>query len=83
MGALSELDDAGGVMPTKELETRAKQAGYSYATLRRAKDELKASREIRFFQTGGSKDKVWHVQKVDAPIFTELPANTPTPWTNE
>ena len=80
---LSELDDAGGAMPTKELETRAKQAGYSYATLRRAKDELKASREIRFFQTGGSKDKVWHVQKVDAPIFTELPANTPTPWTNE
>lgn len=80
---LNTLDSAGGAMPSKELEQAAKAAGYSYATLRRAKDELKASKEIRFFQTGGSKDKVWHIQKVDAQIFTELPADTPTPWASE
>ena len=80
---LNALDSTGGALPSKELEQTAKAAGYSYATLRRAKDELKASKEIKFFQTGGSKDKVWHVQKVDAQIFTELPSDTPTPWTGE
>lgn len=75
------LIEAGGAMPSKDLEGKAKLAGYSYITLRRAKDELKKAGAIKFFQTGGAKDKVWHVQIVDAPKFTELPEGTPTPWT--
>lgn len=75
------LIEAGGAMPSKDLEGKAKLAGYSYITLRRAKDELKKAGAVKFFQTGGAKDKVWHVQIVDAPKFTELPEGTPTPWT--
>lgn len=73
------LIEAGGAMPSKDLEGKAKLAGYSYITLRRAKDELKKAGAVKFFQTGGAKDKVWHVQIVDAPKFTELPEGTPTP----
>lgn len=77
---LQELDEAGGAMPSKDLESKAKAAGYSFRTLRRAKDELKQAGTVKYFQTGGAKDKVWHIQKVG---FTELPDDTPTPWTNE
>lgn len=38
---LHALDDAGGSMKTKDLEEQAKEAGYSYRTTRRAKDDLK------------------------------------------
>lgn len=79
---LRELDEADTAIPSKALEDRAKLAGYSYITLRRAKDELKKSGEIKFFQTGGAKDKVWHIQRIDQQQFTELPEGTPTPWTN-
>ncbi len=77
---LQELDEAGGAMPSKDMESKAKAAGYSFRTLRRAKDELKQAGTVKYFQTGGAKDKVWHIQKVG---FTELPDDTPTPWTNE
>lgn len=77
---LQELDEAGGAMPSKDLESKAKAAGYSFRTLRRAKDELKQAGTVKYFQTGGAKDKVWHIQKVG---FAKLPDDTPTPWTNE
>lgn len=77
---LQELDEAGGAMPSKDMESKAKAAGYSFRTLRRAKDELKQAGTVKYFQTGGAKDKVWNIQKVG---FTELPDDTPTPWTNE
>lgn len=76
---LQELDEAGGAMPSKDLESKAKAAGYSFRTLRRAKDELKQAGTVKYLQTGGAKDKVWHIQKVG---LTELPADTPTPWTD-
>lgn len=76
---LHELDEAGGAIPSKDLESRATEAGYSLRTLRRAKDELKRAKTVKYFQTGGAKDKAWHVQKVD---FVELPNDTPTPWTD-
>lgn len=77
---LNELDKAGGVLPSKVLESSAKVAGYSFRTLRRAKDELKESGGITYFATGSAKDgtRSWHVQK--AGIFSDLPADTPTPW---
>ena len=77
---LSALDDAGGSMPSKELEDSAKAAGYSFRTLRRAKDDLKTSGQIKYFQTGSPKEKVWHIQRVEQQQFTELPEGTPTPW---
>ena len=78
---MSELDEAGGALPTKELESKAKMAGYSYATIRRAKDELKRDAAIKFTQTGAGKEKAWHIQKVETQqAFSELPADTPTPW---
>lgn len=80
---LNKLDDAGGDMPTKELEDMAKAAGFSYATIRRAKGELKTAGQIDTLQTGGAKDKVWHTYKIAPKGFTELPSDTPTPWSNE
>ena len=74
------LIEAGGAIPSKDLEGKAKLAGYSYITLRRARDELKKAGAVKFFQTGGAKDKVWHVQIVETPQFTELTEGTPTPW---
>ena len=80
---LNTLDNAGGAMPTKDLEHDAQAAGYSGRTLRRAKDELKAAGQVKYFQTGSAKDKVWHIQKAERKAFTELPSDAPTPWTNE
>lgn len=75
---ITTLDDAGGSMPAKDLEGAANTAGYSFRTLRRAKDELKQAGEVKYFQTGGASDKVWHVQRVG---FVEMP-DTETPWDN-
>nr|DAI49738.1 MAG TPA: DNA directed DNA polymerase [Caudoviricetes sp.] len=77
------LREAGGAMPSKDLEGKAKLAGFSFITLRRAKDELKKAGTVKFFTTGSAKDgnRVWHVQIVDTQQFTELPDETPTPWT--
>lgn len=80
---LNKLDDAGGAMLTKDLEHDAQTAGYSTRTLRRAKDELKADGQVKYFQTGSTKDKVWHIQKIEHKTFTELASDMPTPWTNE
>ena len=62
---LNELYKAGGAMPTKELEDKVTAAGYGAKTLRNAKDELKASGETKYFQTGGNGCKVWHIQMTD------------------
>ena len=80
---LNTLDDAGGAIPTKDLERDAQAAGYSARTLRRAKDELKTARQVKYRQTGSAKDKVWHIQKIEHKTFTELASDMPTPWTNE
>ena len=64
---LNRLKAAGNAMPTKELEDDAKAEGYSYRTLRRAKDELKRDTEIRYYQAGNGKDKVWYVERLTLP----------------
>ncbi len=61
---LKELDNAGGSMPSKELEEAARQAGHSARTLRRVKDELKNEGKIRYVQTGGANAKIWHIARV-------------------
>lgn len=77
---LNELDEAGGAMPSKELESNAKLAGYSFRTLRRAKDELKQTGAVKYFQTGGAKDKAWHIQKTN---LTEPSDDIPEQWSND
>ena len=64
---LHQLDTVGGVIASKDLERKAKEAGYSAATLRRVKDELKQTNQIRYFSTGSPKtgDKTWHVEKIN------------------
>lgn len=78
---LSALDEAGGNMPSKELEDRAKDAGYAFRTVRRAKDELKKEGAIEYYATGSARDgnRTWHIKKADS--FIELPDDTETPWT--
>lgn len=58
------LSEHGGSCPSKELEDKAKEYGYSFRTLRRAKDELKGEEKIRYFKSGGvnQKDGNWHVE---------------------
>lgn len=74
---LTELNEVGGTMKSKDLEELAKQAGYSFATFRRAKDTLKKAGTIRNYSAGNSKEKVWFIQNTD---FIELPENEPTPF---
>ena len=74
---LHALDDAGGSMKTKDLEEQANEAGYSYITIRRAKDSLKKNGDIRYFQTGSAKEKTWHIEKVK---FSETPEDFTGPF---
>lgn len=64
---LTELEKAGGMMPTNTLESLVMQAGYSVSTLRRAKDDLKKAVEIRYSQSGAGATKQWYVHRVALP----------------
>lgn len=83
---LKVLNDAGGAMPTNDLDAKAKQAGYSFSSVKRAKQDLKKENSVRYFQTGTNKDRIWHIQAlVTAPIttdFVELPDSIETPFDN-
>lgn len=80
---MKTLGDAGGAMPTAELEAKAKLAGYSFAAVKRAKGELKAEGAVKYFHTGGNSGRVWHIQALKDPDeddFEELPDDTKTPF---
>ena len=53
---IREVENAGGDVPSKILEESAKQAGYSFHTLRRAKEELKAAGDIQYYTVGSTKE---------------------------
>ena len=78
---LQQLDGAGGSLPSKELEAKAKEYGYCERTLRRVKDDLKSAKQIKYFTTGSPKagDRTWHIQKLDLHI---LPDDTAVPWSS-
>ena len=59
---LHALGKADGKMSVKELEEHAKESGYSYKTIRNAKDDLKKSCDIKYIQTGNGKDKTWYIE---------------------
>ena len=71
---LQLLDDHDGSMKSKDLEERAKECGYSYHTVRRAKDELKKDGSVRYKNEGFGKEKVWIVEKTE---FSEPETYTP------
>lgn len=61
---LKTLADAGGAMPTADLDSKAREAGYSFTGTTLAKRELKKDGAIKYFTTGSAKsgDRVWHIQ---------------------
>jgi len=82
---LKTLNEAGGALPTADLDAKAKTAGYSFTAIKRAKAELKAGGGVKYFSTGSAKgnDRVWHIQALveeDKQQFIELPPDTPTPF---
>lgn len=79
---LQTLEEAGGAMPAAELEEKARTAGYTFASIKRAKKELKAEGTIKHFQTGSAKsgDKTWHMQLVNPDGFVEVQEDEPTPF---
>lgn len=84
---MKTLHEAGGSMPTADLDKLANAAGYSFTAVKRAKQDLKKDGDIRYFQTGGAKsgDKTWHIQALSEPdgvVFEELPEDTETPFEN-
>lgn len=64
-----------GEMQVRDLEKAAKEAGYSFATIKRAKDELKEDGQITYRSTGFGKEKIWHIA-LSSP-FDELPLSLP------
>ena len=76
------LEEAGGAMPAAGLEEKARTAGYTFASIKRAKKELKAEGTIKHFQTGSAKsgDKTWHMQLVNPDGFVEVQEDEPTPF---
>lgn len=85
---LKTINEAGGTMPTADLDAKANTAGYSFTAIKRAKAELKAESSVKYFQTGSTRtgDNLWHIQsfvKPEEPQFEELPPDTPMPFDND
>ena len=82
---LKTLQEAGGAMPTADLDEKTNKAGYSFTALKKAKRDLKENGAVKYFQTGSPKNKVWNIQALVEPDegdFEELPDDTETPFEN-
>ncbi len=82
---LKVIQEAGGAMPTADLDEKAKTAGYSFTAVKRAKQDLKKDGAVKYFQTGGNANRVWNIQALVEPEdggFEELPDDTETPFEN-
>lgn len=85
---LKTLHEAGGAMPTADLDGKAQKAGYSFNAVKNAKRDLKKDGSVKYFQTGStrSKDNIWNIQVLvepDEAEFEELPDDTETPFENK
>ncbi len=58
---LALLEQHGGEMPVKELEDELREMGYTYGTVRKAKEQLKGEQVISFHQFGSHDSKQWKV----------------------
>ena len=82
---LKTLHEAGGAMPTNDLDEKAKVAGYSFTAMKRAKKDLKKDGAVKYFQTGSNANRVWSLQVLVEPDeggFVELPDDIETPFEN-
>jgi len=82
---MKTLYEAGGAMPTNDLDEKAKVTGYSFTAMKRAKQDLKKDGAVKYFQTGGNANRVWNIQALVEPDesgFEELPDDTETPFEN-
>lgn len=91
---LKTLNEAGGSMPTAELEAKASAAGYSFSAIKRAKQELKAEGAVKHFSTGSARngDRVWHIKAIISPevgepeeqtgLFEEWPPSESRKWSS-
>ena len=77
------LETVGGNAPVKDLENKAAAAGYSFATIRRAKDALKRDGILTFKRGENGSHAPWfaHLTNSHEQEFVELPPNVETPWT--
>lgn len=73
------LEDNDGSMKSRDFEDRAKECGYSYHTIRRAKDELKASGAVRYRNVGFGREKQWIIELTE---FSEPDTYTPIDFEN-
>lgn len=82
---MKTLHDAGGSMPTADLDKLITTAGYSFSSLKRAKADLKKESKVKYFHTGSNDSRIWHIQALAEPDndgFEELPDDTETPFDN-
>jgi len=82
---LNALHEAGGAMPTADLDEKANKAGYSFTAVKRAKQDLKKDGAVKYFQTGSNANRAWNIQALVEPEgvgFEELPDDTETPFEN-
>ena len=80
------LNDAGGEMPTSELDAQARAAGYSFASIKRAKTDLNKEGSVKYYQTGSTRDGTnqWHAKVIGTGFrdvdSNELPKDTKAPF---
>lgn len=79
---MKTLHEAGGAMPTADLDELITAAGYSFSSLKRAKADLKREGNVRYFHTGSNDRRVWHIQALTdlTSNFEELREDIPTPF---
>lgn len=70
---IGQLQAAGGDMETALLDGKAKENGYGFKTVKKAKAELKKEEIIKFKQTGIGNDKKWHVELLQLSGDDQLP----------
>ncbi len=64
---LRTLKENGNNMLMNDLTEASSSEGFSFATYRRSKEELKEASEIEYYQTGSVKNKVWRVRRLPLP----------------
>lgn len=67
------LSEAGGSMKSKELEDKATEAGYSFRTFRRAKEELQHNGDIKNYKDG----REWSIELISV---KQLSVDEETPF---
>ena len=65
---LALLKQHGGEMPVKELDAEMEEMGYSYRTLRRAKEEMRKNRSIQLRAKTEGTSRCWFVALCDGMV---------------